>query len=473
MSDEEPVRLGESIVVRVADRLRHLAIRRNSQCNWICENSMSQGRARALGPDFYSGLAGVAHFVNAAASVSGEEDHVRLARGALLAAFDQIDRGRIASTRTGLYSGTLGVALAALDVGTGRNDQELFVRGCRLLEAVLSRLETKLPRSSDIISGVAGCICGLAYVVERWSGVLPPDLQSRSGEARERCLHALLSAAELASEGGLIWPLSDSEAHSMGSRHLLGFAHGTAGVLFALCGEARTTEHLQSCVRGAMTTLRERFVEGRGWPDLRSLPNKQQFSDGWCHGTLGVSLSLQRVLPFDHRLAEFCRRKIGDWISQVNPNSPLWELCLCHGVAGGAFLTAGAEESDAPEEGALDGRVFRGIREWLRRENDNGSCDISQMTGLAGLGSLGLLSCGFEQVWRIPFFVQRPQEAPQTHTPVMSPMVVTRTGRALESALSFEPHLSARRRSTRRRCARLGLRSPRSQAQTELSSTPR
>ena len=117
-----------SELLRTADgigcRLGRQAIWHGDRCNWMGAQSIErqpggsyQGVTyEALGPDLYSGTAGVALFLAELYSETGAEQTRRTALGAIRHALSRLDTVP-AFARLGLFSGWIGVALAAVRVG--------------------------------------------------------------------------------------------------------------------------------------------------------------------------------------------------------------------------------------------------------------------------------------------------------------------------------------------------------------------
>ena len=221
---------------------------------------------------------------------------------------------------SGLYSGTLGIAVlnhCLHQRGTRSADQTLYVQnliqplyklaqadnpeqsirwwrdqslglsGCGgvllgLLElgehqTALNLIQACVPRminedtSLDIISGVAGLIGPLLALNTQ----LTTDYAIQAGER-------LLTAQT--EEGG--WFIAGLNSQ------LLGFSHGTSGMMAALMALYRHTkdQRFLSAARKALTYERKMFNHALGaWPDLRYKPDS--FMTSWCHGAPGIAIS--------------------------------------------------------------------------------------------------------------------------------------------------------------------------------------
>ena len=90
-------------------------------------------------------------------------------------------------------------------------------------------------------------------------------------------------------------------------RPLAGFAHGAAGIAWALLELAAVTgeERFRVAARQAIDYERSLYSpEAENWPDLRQLeisgadtePDSDRFMTAWCHGAVGIGLARLRAL---------------------------------------------------------------------------------------------------------------------------------------------------------------------------------
>lgn len=241
-----------------------------------------------------------------------------------------------------LYSGSFGTSLALL--AAGRTFGHERARAIGLL-GVASAAELARSRAREIVAdfglaggdGVGGLLYGLAL-----SARLAPEYQSITSVAADRLVHEV-SARSITScpspdvlDGlaGLILglcavneqfgtdvrsPLSQVVAqllmtHSHGEYpvwsgiladgskgHQSGFAHGTAGIVFALMQAiplvdpelAVAAEEI--CAQAIVGLCREWNPRLAAWPDLRD-SSGQMHSQGWCTGSPGILLALSTAI---------------------------------------------------------------------------------------------------------------------------------------------------------------------------------
>lgn len=140
----------------IGKRLSQEAVWYQDRCNWlgaVCERDGSTnfqpGMAyAALGPDLYSGTSGVALFLAELYSTTGDAMARQKALGAMRQALSRVDAVP-PSSRLGLYTGWVGIAFAAVRVGTVLGEDELLERGVPLLQR--SALEKRHQHEFDLL----------------------------------------------------------------------------------------------------------------------------------------------------------------------------------------------------------------------------------------------------------------------------------------------------------------------------------
>lgn len=307
---------------RLGARICRDAIWAGGRCNWIAGyiESASTIVHRALGPDVYSGTSGIALFLFRLFEVTGEKIFRMTAEAALgqaLSREDELRRGRV----YGFFDGLSGIAYVAAQAG-------------RISEAF--RLVRELPSEDsrlDIINGSAGAIGALL------------SLHRQSGEAwllQDACHHShiLLRAADRG-EAGWSWKTVAGD-----SPNLTGFAHGAAGIAWALLEMFQATgvtEFRHAALEAFRYESSHFDAEAQNWPDFRYPPDKGSKKPPtavmWCHGAPGIGLARLRAWQI---LGEECLREEAEtalrttsrWLD-ANADA---NFSLCHGRAGNAGL---------------------------------------------------------------------------------------------------------------------------------------
>lgn len=378
------------------------AIWHKDRCNWLgfapLDPRPGSGSPRAnycaLGPELYSGTSGIALFLAELHAVAGEAPLRRAAVGAIRQALSTADR-LPRSAEMGLYTGGLGITLAAARLGRILGDEELLVLSAQRLESALRRRSPN--REFDLMSGNAGTIVALLSLMEIHND--------------ERLLHA----AARFGDGLIKSAQSSGPARSwntptdLAQRNLTGFSHGAAGAgyalleLFVATGNAKYRE----TAKKAFNYERRWFNPETGnWPDFRLEPGERRqakapvsYATAWCHGASGIALSRLRawqILKDEdcRREAELALRTTRQWI-ETWLGSGKGNYSLCHGLAGNAEVLW--EASRVPGIDGASGRaqaldVARaGIELHGRRGNSWPCGNLSGptpnlMLGYAGIG---------------------------------------------------------------------------------------
>jgi lantibiotic modifying enzyme len=152
------------------------------------------------------------------------------------------------------------------------DDEELLDLGRRTLAWFIPE-RIALREAPDVIGGVAGGIFGLLAL---WSASGHDEALSRAVFCGDHLLKQLTKTDP--------------------ARPLTGFAHGTAGIGYALLrlshatGEDRFREAAQECIACETSTY---SAETRNWPNVPQLHKSQGESSlvGWCHGAAGIGLA--------------------------------------------------------------------------------------------------------------------------------------------------------------------------------------
>ena len=298
-----------------------------TRCNWVGRTPdpsatpgvTPQPRASTLGPDLYSGQAGIALFLAELFAHTNVEQFRTTALGALAAAQRQqhlLHGG--GAVGTGFFTGTVGIAYAALRVAalTATDSDPTFS----------SRMADVTDASShgddnDVISGRAGTITGL-LALERATG------RSEHLNGAVRLGQALVASLEQS----VILP---------------GMAHGAAGfacALFSLYARTGNRDFLAAGRRAlayedglfdpATSTWRdpggvESQVSATGRPDPAT----------WCNGATGIALARLRAVVADPEESEAYERQARSALDLTRRALRMHtrlgaDTSLCHGSGG-------------------------------------------------------------------------------------------------------------------------------------------
>jgi type 2 lantibiotic biosynthesis protein LanM len=387
----------------VADRLADQAVRGAAgDVSWIGLTLVREEHwsLSPLGMDLYDGVPGLALFLAYLAAVSGEERYMDLARAALKTMRRRWGPDKRHKTVKGIggFDGWGGVLYTLAHLGTLWDEPELFAEAHEFVPVLAGLIEQD--RCFDVGLGAAGCIAGLLCLHRS-----APSAATLV--AAVQCGDHLVAGAR-AMPHGLGW---DSPWPSRGP--LTGYAHGTAGIswalleLAALTGEGR----YRAAALGGIAYERSLYsAEAGNWPDLRvfgSAPEQApgtpfRYSTTWCYGAPGIGLARLRCLP--HLDDPMLHTEIDTALRTTQANGFGLNHILCHGDLGNLELLLEAAEA-FPESSwrAEGGRLTGGILNSI--ENDGWRCanpmsleSPGLMTGLAGIGYQLLRLAAPEQV---------------------------------------------------------------------------
>jgi type 2 lantibiotic biosynthesis protein LanM len=373
------------------DRLEAIALRDKRQALWI-GLSLVDDRNWAvlpLGADLYSGTSGVALFLAYLGAVTGKERYTKLAEAACNGLRNQIRKDRSQISGIGAFTGWGGIiyTLAHLSALWGRGD---LLKEAQDRVDLLSELIDHDERH-DLIDGAAGCLGGLLSLLR-----CAPTEHTHAAAAA--CGEHLLACAKTMTEG-IAW------TSKIGATcPLTGFAHGAAGIAWALLELAAVTgeERFRKAAQAGMTYERSLFVpEENNWPDFRvpvidgvePRDFKPGFGTSWCNGAPGIGLGRLRALRHLHD------RPIRDEVDAALESTLARGFnrndCLCHGDLGNLELLL---EASLALDNAWHVQTYRRAANVLARITTSGwRCgnplqveSPGLMTGVAGIG-YGLL----------------------------------------------------------------------------------
>jgi type 2 lantibiotic biosynthesis protein LanM len=363
----------------IGDRLAELAFGTDGDGDAVWIGLVPAGerewRLSPLGADLYDGLPGIILFLAYLGMLSGETRYSSLAKDALKTVRDQIEQFPF-SGNIGAFSGWGGVIYLFAHLGVLWADRSLFSEAEQLLTSVSTLIETD--KKLDVIGGAAGYALSLLALHKC-------NPSARTLETARACGEHLLGRAQAAKLGIGWYCISGAAAP------LTGFAHGNAGIAYALLAIARSTGEArfeQAALRAFDYERSLYSPEQRNWPDLRSTAGTG-FVSAWCHGAPGIGLSrlCSLRLSSDSQFAEEIEAALTTTAQSFSGNHT-----LCHGDLGNADILLFASETLKNSDWRLyaDQIATTAIKNARRTGwicgNSLGVESPGLMTGLAGIG---------------------------------------------------------------------------------------
>jgi type 2 lantibiotic biosynthesis protein LanM len=278
VTDLEPAAV--EIAAEIADR----AIRApgDDGAVWIAPHyrpRLERYQLQPIGMDLHSGACGIALFLAAVERVMGGGDYGRLALAALEPVHEALAEGSDAlADAVGLGAATgLGSVVYALTRISQLLEKPDLLDAAAGAAAALSD-ERIADAKPDVFAGLAGEILGQLALYE---AVEDPRCLERAA----MCARRLLATRVGGPARGRAWITFEN-------RVLTGFAHGAAGIAYALSrlSAALGDSVYRSAAEEAIAYEDQLFQpELDNWPDLRE--EEPTYKANWCHGAPGIGLA--------------------------------------------------------------------------------------------------------------------------------------------------------------------------------------
>ncbi len=276
----------------LAAEIRDKAIfSRNGEPSWVVLKVIPNTRQRMLqSMDFhlYDGVCGVALFLAALEKVapgSGFREMASKSLGPMIRWLNKAAPRKLMETSIGGCSGLPSMVYSLVHLSGFLKDPALLKCAERAASLIEQR-DIDADRSYDVIGGAAGTALAL----------LPLYKRTGSKQVLETAIHCgehLLRSRTATHKEFKVWKTLDS------SPPLAGFAHGAAGIAYALIAlyrETRRMDFLDAAVEAMMFETDLFDSKEQNWPDRRvddDSPeiNAPGFMCAWCQGAAGIGLA--------------------------------------------------------------------------------------------------------------------------------------------------------------------------------------
>lgn len=370
----------------LAKRLHQVAFRRDGEATWLGlhyrpgDETWSVG---AVGPSLFDGTGGIALFLAYLAESTRSELHLHFAREACGTFQRQLSRALSASTRTSLvgFSGIGGWIYVCSHLAALWKSERLLETAAALARRMDDALD--VAPTVDVIGGAAGAIRPLLTLYEQTGdhGVL---------ECARSCGDHIISAC-LPQQHGVGW------RSPAGRLPLSGFAHGAAGISWALLRlyDATRDDRYRATALAGLAYERSLFSPSNdNWRDLRSVESHADEADApcapwWCSGSAGIGLA--RLDMLDIYSDDLMRTEVEVAVRATSARG-LRDHCLCHGWGTAVELIVLAERAGftvppPPTSGPWTRAMLNGIRENGYTTGAPHGVEVpGLMMGIAGIG---------------------------------------------------------------------------------------
>jgi type 2 lantibiotic biosynthesis protein LanM len=266
----------------LAQTLRREAILSGEGAAWLGLLPISEEHAQldVIGNDLYSGATGIALFLAALSRVTGD-DYRALSLAAIAPLREELwgaKSGRRLALKMGIggAAGLGSVVYALVLLSRFLENDELLEDATRAAE-LIGEEKIAADRKLDVIAGAAGAILGLLPLYETRG-------EDFVLERAVACGRRLLATQDPALGA---W-------RTIGDVPLTGFAHGAAGIAYALIRlyrDDRDPATLEAALK-AIRYERSCFVpDAANWMDLRVKKSVRVQTCQWCHGAAGIGLA--------------------------------------------------------------------------------------------------------------------------------------------------------------------------------------
>lgn len=316
-----------------------------NKCNWLGYwiehlDGKYQTLTRSFGPDIYSGTSGIALFLAALYSETGD----KLLHKTVIGAVEQIKSTMHNVHDHGFYSGKAGIAFSMVKIGILMERADWINEGVALIKDL--KLTDIQLHETDVISGIAGTIPVLIDFYKEFSNPRFAEMATKLGVI-------LCGKADKDNDQ---WSWKTVPAH----KNLTGYSHGAAGISNSLLQVYSVTNNpmfRDGALMGFNYEQHQFDHAQQNWPDYREgatniTTGKYNCGIAWCHGAPGIALSrldANRTMPASafKTQAQTALHTTGVSVAGALNNALTGSnFSLCHGVAGNAdvLLESGQEE---------------------------------------------------------------------------------------------------------------------------------
>ncbi|MEZ4294639.1 MAG: type 2 lanthipeptide synthetase LanM family protein [Polyangiaceae bacterium] len=371
----------------IGDRLRSVAIAEEELIYLGLSRRDERWVMAPVDTSLYQGTAGIALFLGYLGAVAGDLEATAQSRATVEQILRNVERGGGLPVGIGAFEGWGALVYMMSHLGSLWGDTALLAEAAgiaRRIEGLIAE-----DRAFDLLSGSAGAIAALLSL----HAVAPSDELLRIATA---CGDHLLAHARPMGDGeALAWPCPEEVLAP-----LTGFAHGAAGIAWALSSLALVTgqSRFAEAADRARAYERAAFVPGEGWPDWRKLEgtslSRPTFETAWCHGAPGIGLA--RLAMVASARDGVAHAEVEAALAATLRQSHAPDHSLCHGDLGNIELfTQAARVLGEPRWAEEAQRRAAVLLDSVRR--DGPICGLpleaevpGLMIGIAGIG-YGLL----------------------------------------------------------------------------------
>lgn len=291
--------------------------------NWLdLQNTFPTWTIKAQDPFLYSGLAGNAIFFSSLYVVTKDIRYQKTLEKILNTI--KVDLSGMKSNSTSVFNGAISLVYLYAYLYNQRKDENMLQEGLNILNQYKEMIYKNT--SYDIIDGLAGI---LVVTLNIYCLSKNKDLKDLSVEIGKDIVKNIKIK-----NGSAYWVKGNKK-----ELMIAGFAHGLAGITYALGKLSRETNNnkYRALIRELIKIENKYYSNDiKNWIDLRSedKPNLDKSPIHWCHGAVGIGLSRLKnkdILDTSRDVDKTLKTVIENGLYRDSD-------CLCHGNLGNIEL---------------------------------------------------------------------------------------------------------------------------------------
>jgi type 2 lantibiotic biosynthesis protein LanM len=299
LSPDELLEVARQIGLELCAQAFPFAQGRKSWIGFHFEPTLEYYSLKPVDFSLYDGMCGIALFLAALGSVTGEQTFSTCVTSALqlLCQHIRVTVSSVSEQQQKQWGigGTAGLGsflYALTRIGTWLQQPELLDVARQAASLITASLIHE-DHSFDVLGGSAGAILGLLTLHKQVG-------EDALLEQALLCGHHLLEKRIETASGARSWATLENEPS------LTGFSHGAAGIVYALLllSQATGQQAFKEAAEEALRFEQHLFSpEAGNWPDLRVQKTSTEaetpatFMVSWCHGAPGIGLARLGGLP--------------------------------------------------------------------------------------------------------------------------------------------------------------------------------
>jgi type 2 lantibiotic biosynthesis protein LanM len=341
LSREELAPLLIEQACRIGDRLEELSLQEENHATWIGFAYVKKSWSLdALLEDLYAGSAGIILALAYLGSF-GFDRYTKLARRALNTLRARLENTGKNIHSIGAFDGWGGIIYMLSHLAALWQDAELISYTNSMVERLPELIDKD--ESLDVISGCAGCIGALLALYE----ISPSD---KTLAMAAKCGDRLVARAQKV-EGGVGWFIKSIET----VKPITGFAHGAAGIAWALLELAARTgnrNYRDTALEALMYEHSQYSLSAGNWaenaPGSETAGKETGPSMAWCYGAPGIGLA--RIAAMKYIDDPIIRHDLKRAIQATSSYGFGANHSLCHGDLGNLDFLFQASQAIGSQE---------------------------------------------------------------------------------------------------------------------------